>query len=213
MVRVVGCTYEGAGIGDNKFGDFTWMVKQEQYKKCLFLINENFLHSIDDKACEGAGTAKLRPLTFRFVQEPRAAGIPTGWSVSSGGFTDINPLMKKAIDIAIDRIRYILVQFKYDTIMFSADSKDTKRIGMNIFTLPEVVINYISASIQRLEEFNPDLHAISATINIERVERMERILIPHAIAIRDLARAKHRISKLEKDLSSRKRCRDVTCFW
>lgn len=195
MVQVVGYTYKGIGIGDNTDGDFKWMVQQEKYAKCLFLINENYLDSIDPVPYEGAGTAKLRPLTFRFMDKPRAAGIPTGWSVASGGFTELDPLAQKAIDNAFKRIGYLLSKFEYDTIIYSADPKAPTKIGVNIFRLPEEIIDYISLKIETL----PQMKLENDLVKLDKhLTYMEKVLAPHAIAIRDLARALDKIVVLEK---------------
>ncbi len=195
MVRVVGYTYKGVGIGDNVDGDFKWMVKQKKYDKCLFLINENFIDSIDPTPYEGAGTAKLRPLTFRFMDKPRAAGVPTGWSVASGGFTELDPLTKKAIDNSFQRISYLLSKFAYDTIIYSADPKAPTKIGVNIFQLPEKIIDYISSKIASLSQLQHENDLVKLD---QHLAYIEKVLTPHARAMRDLARALDRIAVLEK---------------
>jgi hypothetical protein len=197
MVRVCGFTYKGVGIGDNQPGDFVWMVKQEQYNNCLFLINENFIDSVDSKPYEGAGTAKLRPLTFRFLEKPRAAGIPTGWSVASGGFQSLDPLTKKAIDTSFKRIACLLTKFSYDTVVYSADAKNTMRIGVNIFRPSEEILDYISSKIINLKTFDADKHDVPASER--QIDSIENILYTHAEAVRDLARAQDKIAVLEQN--------------
>jgi hypothetical protein len=36
MVKVIGTIYEG----NNKLGDFNWMIKQAEFKNCLFMITQ-----------------------------------------------------------------------------------------------------------------------------------------------------------------------------
>ena len=160
----------------NTDGDFEWMEKQVEYQYTLFIINENFLDSLDMKEA-GAGTAKLRPFVWRYVTIPRAAGIPTGWSVASGGFPEMDFYTRKAIDASIDRIKIVLRDHpQYTEIVFSCDASNNKKIGTNIFKLPEGCINYISAKLFDLQFFD----AADFDKTHEDVDKIERLLYPHA---------------------------------
>ena len=160
----------------NTEGDFEWMEKQDKYRHTLFIINENFLDSIDEKEA-GAGTAKLRPLVWRYVTIPRAAGIPTGWSVASGGFQETDFYTRKALDASIDRIKIILRDNPQLTdIVFSCDASDNTKIGTNIFKLPDACVNQISTKLFDLQFFN----ATDFDKTHEDVDKVERLLYPHA---------------------------------
>ena len=157
-------------------GDFAWMVKQDKYKDTLFIFNENFLDSLDEKEA-GAGTAKLRPLVWRYVAIPRAAGIPTGWSTASGGFKEMNFYTRKAIDMSIDRIKIILKNNPmYTKIVFSCNALNYKKLGTNIFTLPDAMLDYITAEMFKLELF--DATAFDKTH--EDIDKVERLLTDYA---------------------------------
>jgi len=181
----------------NTEGDFAWMEKQEKYKHTLFIYNDNFLDSQDDIPHEGAGTAKLRPLGRRFLQIPRAAGIPTGWSVASGGFKQKDFYSRKAIDASLDMIKIILRNNPmYTDIVFSCDANNNKKLGCNIFRPHDDCLNYISAELFKLESFDAN--------NIDKeeddVNKLERVLTPHAWLHYDLARSMNENAVLKKSL-------------
>ena len=106
-VKVYGVLFSGL----NKIGDFAWMVKKQKYNNTLFVIMENFLDAISDDKSAGGGTATLRPFTKvndTDTVPPRAVGIPTGWSMESGGFSHVGIESKRAIDLSVERINRIL---------------------------------------------------------------------------------------------------------
>jgi hypothetical protein len=180
----------------NTEGDFVWMEKQDEYQNTLFVINENFLDSLDENEA-GGGTAKLRPFVWRYVAVPRAAGIPTGWSVASGGFQEMDFYTRKAMDASIDRIKIILRDNpQYTDIVFSCDANNNKKIGTNIFKLPDACINYISAKLFELQFFDAaDFHKTH-----EDVDKVERLLTNHALLYYENARLKDEIRVLKSKL-------------
>lgn len=138
------------------YGDFSWMVKQKEYENTLFLYNENFLASLENEPSKGEGSAAIRPLGYKFSEVPRAAGIPTGWSVLSDGFTNMDRFTRLAIDHSFEHVKLILRDHPNIThIIFSCSSKDHSRIGSNIFDIAEEVVSYISEKIQSLSTFDP----------------------------------------------------------
>jgi hypothetical protein len=123
--------------GKNQDGDFKWMVKQPQYNDALFVIAENFLDSIRDDYDEGAGTAVLRPLCPQRVRAgtvPRAAGVPTGWSVAAMGFAQMDSVfVKTAIDLSLDRIALVLKENpQYKRLVYSCDKDEPRMLGVKI---------------------------------------------------------------------------------
>ena len=182
-------------------GDFDWMRKQDKYSNTLFIFNENVCDSLDTTPHEGAGTAKLRPLGWRFQSVPRAAGIPTGWSVPSNGFKEFDFLCKKVIDASMDHVKVILRDNPTLTdIVFSCDAEDNKKLGTNIFSPHDKCLNYISAELFKLESFD----ASTFHKTHEGVDRLEYMLAPHAWLQYDYARLldEHKILKRKVAQSS-----------
>lgn len=181
-MKVVGVLFVQAG----EEGDFKWMRMQYKYRNTLFLFNENVVDSYSDKPLAGAGSAAIRPYTHRFVDKPRAAGIPTGWSVASRGFTTFDFLTKKIIDWSFERIRTILHNdTEIDQIIFSCSSGDPTRIGTSIFQLPEKIVSYISDGIAALADESSDDIKSHETLN-----RLEANLAAHALLHEEFAEYK-----------------------
>jgi hypothetical protein len=142
-------------------GDFAYMVKQPEYANTLFIINENVVDAATEEEA-GAGTAVLRPLTCKYKTKPRAAGIPTGWSVISGAFEEMDYHSKKAVAISIERVFLILQENpQIDQVIFSChldranQRVDTTKIGQGIFSIPSAVVNFISGRIQEIKTSKP----------------------------------------------------------
>lgn len=181
-MKVVGILFVQAG----EEGDFKWMRLQNKYRNTLFLFNENVVDSYSDQPLAGAGSAAIRPYTHRFVDKPRAAGIPTGWSVASRGFTTFDFLTKKIIDWSLERIRTILHNDSdIDQIVFSCSSGDRTRIGTSIFQLPEKIVSYISNGIAALANESGDDIKSHETLN-----RLEANLAAHAFLQEEFAEYK-----------------------
>lgn len=155
-------------------GDFEYMVTQPEYKNSLFVICTNFYMMLTSRKAQ-AGTAVLMPLTYDpshlqrgepLEERPQAAGIPTGWSVHTGGFRslpdDDMDYVKEAIDNSFHLLHILLIYFRdikkepYDKVIFSADSADARMIGMNgIFgkTIGQDVVDYVSLKIHELTDY------------------------------------------------------------
>ena len=149
QVAVVGKLY----AGKDKDGDFKWMIKQKEYNDTLFLIAENFLDSLLDDSVAGGGTAVLRmrcPQRIVAGSTPRAVGVPTGWSLTSSGFRDMDNYVKTVIDLSLDRIAIVLDQHpQFKRLIYSCDEKAPNLLGVKIFkeTLNPTVQEYISEQI------------------------------------------------------------------
>lgn len=78
----------------NKYGDFTWMIRQLEYQDSLFIFNDNIesKHSYTN----GCGNASIREYNKYnpYIDIPRSAGIPTG-SLISRGFISLTDENKK----------------------------------------------------------------------------------------------------------------------
>ena len=127
---------KGACFEDGRHGDFNCMIELEKYSNCLFLFNDNYKQR--KSLIPGAGNACIRPAKAKH----RAAGIPTGWCIDSGGFDTLGEYEEQAIDLAIYEIQRMNRIFKYDAIYYSADSSG--RIGCGIFAVAQKVLQHIT---------------------------------------------------------------------
>jgi hypothetical protein len=142
----------------NEFGDFYWMIHQEEYSNCLFIFNDNIEHHFTNRL--GFGNAIIRKFN-KFntdLEKPMSHGIPTG-TLSYGGFTELSNDVKVIIDESIKEINELLIKYKYDTIYFSKDKKEDK-LGTSIFNVNEDVIQYITKKIYSLAASTANLSAI-----------------------------------------------------
>ena len=191
MVTVVGVPF----VAKSQDGDYEWMIKQPKYKGSLFIIQENVIDAATEEEA-GAGTAVLRPYTFRYQDVPRAAGIPTGWSVRSGAFTRLNFFSKRAVNIAVERIHRILHDHESITqIVFSCSSDDTTLIGQGVFKIPLPVIEFISQKIQELATKPTTAHTH------EQITAAEVNFLEHAYAMDVIAKQADEIKVLKRRLS------------
>ena len=142
--ELVGASFQGKGA----YGDFEWMVHQDEYKNALFVFNdsERCMHT-----CErGGGNACVRPFNrygyerngFGFV---RSVGIPTGQS--SRGYRNLEE-GKVSIDYALSILKKTLREHEYDTVFFSEGKGGL--IGCGIFDVPYEVRVYITRSLRNL---------------------------------------------------------------
>ena len=187
----------------DEHGDFKWMAKREDFNHVLFLYNENFVDSQNSHAPSGAGSAVIRPLTHRIQEWPRAAGVPTGWSVSSGGFDELNKFVRLAIDNSIERIKRILYDdLTLTEVMFSCDASSPNVIGSKIFCIDEEVIQYISEKLQELQDYDreeaPKAHNV--------IDANESVLMIHAKLHQQVAQLKNEL----RTANARKRPAEFT---
>ena len=174
----------------DEYGDFKWMANRNKFNHVLFLYNENFVDSQNPEAPSGAGSAVIRPLTHRAQEWPRAAGVPTGWSVASGGYDELNKFVRLAIDNSFERTKRILHDDPTLTeVMFSCDAASPNVIGSRIFRIDGEVVQYISDKLQELQDY--DRETVPKTHNI--IDANERVLMIHA-------RLHQRVAHLENEL-------------
>lgn len=191
-------------------GDYATMVKNSAYDDALFIIAENFMHSMITKRTAGAGTACLRPYTYQFLTKaerangiaPRAAGVPTGLSINTEGFPFMDDTYtKRIIDLSIERIALILDTYpSIKRVVYSCDVKDPDLIGTSIFadTIGADVVRYISEALRNLP------YRTASTMTFEKIRQAELIMYPfaaihdeHALKVQELTKAKVQIAKLE----------------
>ena len=91
------------------------------------------------------------------VGPPRAAGIPSGFSVRCGGFTSLDrSIVKQYIDLSFERLLLILHTYpQIKRVIYSANKDDLLKIGSGIFKPTPAVIDYISRGINGLSKTVP----------------------------------------------------------
>jgi hypothetical protein len=144
MTAVIKSTFTGPG----RDGDFAWMVLQPQFTRTLFIFNDNEEEFLDHLAggehqCStGGGNAVVRPL--QCLDEPRAAGVPTG-SYREGphylGYSTLDGHVREMVERATSRIAELLASSRYDALAFSWDPET--RLGGRIFRTAQPVRDYI----------------------------------------------------------------------
>lgn len=134
------------------FGDYKWMIEQDQHKNSLFLYNDNYEQFFDqpDNLRAGGGNACVRP----YKASGQAFGIPTG-SFKKGGFRNLS-----SIKSLIDYTFHMLVDFMaeqeqrrgrpYDTLFFSSDDELGSRLGSGIFHVDADVLAYMTDCIRKI---------------------------------------------------------------
>lgn len=142
MVKIIPVRFSARGM----YGDFDWMIRQPAYQDTLFIYNDNEETFYSKSSQSGAGNAIIRP--FRFTTPPRALPIPTGLRWGGGGYPSLNSHNKIVIDTAINDIKYILIKYGYDKIMYSADEHG--KLGTSIFVVGEDVKTYIVSQLLAL---------------------------------------------------------------
>jgi hypothetical protein len=129
--------------GKNKYGDFNWMIKQNEFMDSLFIFNddEQFAHT----GITRAGNAVISKYIKNTPQ--MAVGIPTGKSPFIGGYNSLEE-GKHYIDLAIVEIKKLLQSYKYKTIFWSMGVDGL--LGTNIFKLPTNIKEYITIEIKNI---------------------------------------------------------------
>jgi hypothetical protein len=149
-MEVVGLTFVGRGL----YGDFSWMIEQDQYKDSLFIFNDNegqyIAHRDNPGETEGigcapgAGNSVIRP--YQCCVPPRSAGIPTGPNYES-----LKPNVKAIIDDAIKRVKDIVATQGYSRVFYSAANANGE-LGTGIFHVGEAVKSYIVRQLKSIAD-------------------------------------------------------------
>ena len=137
-MQVKGVSFTDKGVE----GDFEHMIKNPRYSSTLFLFNENAKDFFEGSDHPGGGSAVVRP--FAFLKQPKAFGIPTGWSVCTDGFSSFNTFVKAVIDHSFKKLDILLSSRRYDTVIFSCAKDDPTAIGTGIFEVEDSVRDYIN---------------------------------------------------------------------
>ncbi len=171
---VRGVPFEGKG----REGDFAWMIKDPKYSSTIFVFNDNVVDGANSKPHDGAGSAAIRTWSWKYAPEseaPRALGVPTGWSVSSGGFRVedgvLEPFAARAITLAFERLVLACVRHPVDQVIFSCDKSDPScnRLGCGIFELQPPLLRFIEDK----------LHGLTARVvegskfTVDRIDELE----------------------------------------
>lgn len=120
------------------------MIKQDKYKKDLFIFNDNVEDMRSGSFEVGGGNAIIRP--YKNKKIPRALGIPTG---SDGeGFASLDKFAKDAVDESIEAIRNLITNNSYKHIYYSA--KKDGSLGTGIFQVAPEVLDYILVQLKSL---------------------------------------------------------------
>lgn len=134
--------------GPNKYGDFSWMIRNVEYKDSLFIFNDD----IESKKSytNGLGNACIRSYNINnpYIDIPQSAGIPTGSRIHKG-FRILTNQNKKYIDDSIDIIKDLILKYKYKRIFYSSDKNGL--LGQSIFKLGNDVVKYITEEILNLK--------------------------------------------------------------
>jgi hypothetical protein len=149
-VTVLGVLFKGR----KQDGDFQFMVEQPEHANSVFVICENYMDMLYANE-NGGGTAALRTKTWPIAKEPRAVGIPTGWSQETGGFRSLIPIVRTLIDLAVDRVVAHIIKYpNVNKVIYSADGTNDNKLGVGIFkkTLSATVCNYMSAAIRDIPQ-------------------------------------------------------------
>ena len=171
---VRGVPFRGKGME----GDFACMIQQQKYSSTIFVFNDNVVDAANSKPHDGAGSAAIRTLSWKYASEsahPRALGVPTGWSVSSGGFRVENgmlePFAARAITLAFERLVLACVRHKVEQVIFSCDKSDPscKRLGSGIFVLEPSLRRFIEERLHGLTERVVE----GSKFTIDRIDELE----------------------------------------
>jgi len=131
-------------------GDFSWMVKRPEYKKSIFVFNDNE-KAFDSHSCsKGCGNAIIRP--YQCHKPPRATGISTGrrYGPNSGGYSKLTENAKDYIDRGISKLETLLETGNYDRVFYSATKSGG--LGTGIFNVDDGVKTYIVDELKRITE-------------------------------------------------------------
>lgn len=112
----------------DQIGDFSWMIKQPEFTKTLFVFNDEEEHykyywefragnKFYYMACEsGPDSASVRPQQCETT--PRSYGIPT--NKNGVGYSDLS-VVKAELDKALTGLKIMLMRGDYDRVAMSMD--------------------------------------------------------------------------------------------
>ena len=185
-------------------GDYRWMVQQSQYDDSIFVFTENFIDSMRIDAESGGGTACLRPLSMYHGTggaSVRAVGVPTGWSVETQGFPQMDKTdVKRAIDLSFDRLLVLLktTHAHVKRIIYSADASNNALIGTGIFakTVGNDVVQYISKRLNELPHALTQYPLAAAEDPLAKIRVEELRLLRVALLLDRNARMENKLKRI-----------------
>ena len=130
-------------------GDFTWMIRQPDHCRSLFVFNDNEEQFYDFFArglagSPGGGNAAIRP--FQGHTPPRAVGFPTGGRRDSG-YRSLDAARGPVSD-AVSVLDRLLASGNYERVVFSWNERE-QTLGTGIFNPVREVKDHIVAEIER----------------------------------------------------------------
>lgn len=144
-IQVIGVKY----VCPNRFGDFEYMYKLEEFSDSLFIFNDN--EEYHDTCSGGIGNAIMRRYNkYSKLEIPRSAGIPTG-TLQLGGYKKLDKYTQMQIDNSINEIKELIKIYKYKRIFFSSNFDG--KLGTSIFEVDSNVLLYITNQIYSLSTY------------------------------------------------------------
>lgn len=134
-------------------GDFNWMIRQPQYKDCLFLYCEDEQHYFEHSFEKGAGTSGIRPWNmYGSPGDIHSAPILTG--SYEKGYERIDKENETKIDTCFKEIRELLESGKYTHVCYSStpDEGFLGVLGCMNFNVGMNVIEIIMDKIYKLKD-------------------------------------------------------------
>jgi hypothetical protein len=131
---------------------FDHLIRLKNHSKTLFIFNDNEESFLSESCEAGGGNAIIRP--YSCGAYPKAAGIPTG--VNGTGYLDLTTNVRKIINDAIRKIVYLLKNYPFNQIVYSANRDGT--LGSGIFDVSEKTKKFIMMQLRlAVRKVNKDL--------------------------------------------------------
>ena len=147
--------------------------------KHILVFNDNVLDANQKSIHNGAGSAAIRTYSCKYAPDapPRAIGVPTGWSSSTGGFKvkdgELEPFASRAIVLQIERLILCIEKYANITtrVIFSCNAKHYNKIGNGVFELNTVLVNFISS---KLLELPARICSNDSKFTLTRIDELEK---------------------------------------
>ena len=125
--------------------------------RTLYVFNDNAKDHYTSIA--GGGNANIRMFNrFSPIRPVHSAGISTGWSSSSGGFSALTEDVKSRLDLEFIELQALLATGAYSRLVYSGDANDPtnkRKLGTGIFVVDPDVKAYIVSNLRKLEGATP----------------------------------------------------------
>jgi len=124
----------------NEYGDFSWMINTGDYNNVLFIFDDNS-EDYETDIIRNDSSIIRQYNKFGKYENVHSAGILMG-DFYKNGFTTLNIKNKEIIDISIESIRDLIIEYKYTELYFHSDEYGF--IKSDSYYLDNNIINYIS---------------------------------------------------------------------